>query len=85
MAVVRPLQPPQALAPFPAPLPEPYDADEDRLRMRQNVGALLAVLFIVVLGGWLIERLSQYSRTLACLETGHRNCMPLEIEPPRRW
>ena len=42
--------------------------------MQQNVGALIAVLLIVVLGAWLIDRLTTYSRTLACLEAGHRNC-----------
>lgn len=53
--------------------------------MQQNLAALAAVLVIVVLGGWLIDRLTTYSRTLACIEAGHRNCVPLDIEQPRRW
>ena len=58
---------------------------EDRLRMQQNVGALIAVLLIVVLGAWLIDRLTTYSRTLACIEAGHRNCATLDIQQPRPW
>ena len=53
--------------------------------MQQNLGALVAVLLIVVVGAWLIDRLSSYSRTLACLEAGHRNCAPLDIQQPRPW
>ena len=53
--------------------------------MQQNVGALIAVLLIVVLGAWLIDRLTTYSRTLACIEAGHRNCVPLDIQQPRPW
>jgi hypothetical protein len=81
-----PLRPPAALDPYGRP-PEQsaFDAREDRLRMRQNLGACAVVLVIVVLGGWLIDRLTTYSRTMACLEAGHHNCVPLDIEQPRRW
>lgn len=53
--------------------------------MQQNIGALIAVLLIVVLGAWLIDRLTTYSRTLVCIEAGHRNCVPLDIQQPRPW
>ncbi len=38
-----------------------------------------------VFGAWLIERLSAYSRTLACIEFGHRSCLKLDVGqlPPR--
>jgi hypothetical protein len=82
-----PLTPPAALGHF-ARAPAHTDADdpaEERLRMQQNVGALIAVLLIVVLGAWLIDRLTTYSRTLVCIEAGHRNCIPLDIQQPRPW
>jgi hypothetical protein len=62
-----------------------YDAVSDRLRMEQNLGALIAVVLIVTLGAWLIDRLAAYSRTMACIDAGHRNCVPLDIQQPRPW
>jgi len=59
----------------------PFDAAEDRLRMQQNVGAFLAVVVIVALGGWLIDRLTIHSRTMLCLEAGHRQCTAFRIDP----
>jgi len=46
--------------------------------MRQNLAALAVIATIVVLGFWLIDSLRYYSRLQACLEAGHRNCLPLE-------
>jgi hypothetical protein len=81
-----PLAPPAALGHFARPAEtDAHDPAEDRLRMQQNVGALIAVLLIVVLGAWLIDRLTTYSRTLVCIEAGHRNCVPLDIQQPRAW
>jgi hypothetical protein len=63
-------------------LPDPA---EDRQRMRENLAALAAVVVLLVLGTWLIDRLSAYSRNLACIEFGHRNCLKLDVGhlPPR--
>jgi hypothetical protein len=81
------LDPPAALGQFGASSAETgsFDPTEDRLRMQQNVAALVAVALIVVLGAWLIDRLATYSRTLVCIEAGHRNCVPLDIQQPRPW
>jgi hypothetical protein len=82
-----PLRPPGALGNF-GPVSDQartFDDVEDRLRMQQNLGAFVAVLVIVVAGGWLIDRLTTYSRNLACLTAGHRNCVPLDIEPSAPW
>lgn len=54
------------------------DAFEDRRRMQQNLAALALVVVLVVLGAWMIERLRAYSRTLACIESGHRNCTVID-------
>ena len=81
---VRPVEPPAALAAN-AAAPSRYaaDASEDRRRMQQNLAALAVVVVLLVLGAWIIDRLIGYSRTLACIEYGHRSCMKLDIERPR--
>jgi hypothetical protein len=56
------------------------DAADDRLRMRQNLAACVVTAAIVVVGSWLMDSLQHYSRLQACLEAGHRNCMPLEAK-----
>jgi hypothetical protein len=54
--------------------------DDDRLRMRQNMAAFLAVVVIVGVGAWLLDSLHYHSRLQACVEAGHRNCLPLATE-----
>ncbi|OQW53957.1 hypothetical protein [Candidatus Raskinella chloraquaticus] len=48
---------------------------EDRRRMRQNLGAGLAVLGLLIVGYWLVESFAQSRRVLLCLEAGHRLCV----------
>lgn len=45
--------------------------------MRQNLAAFLAIAVIVGLGFWLMDSLHYYSHLQACVEAGHRNCLPL--------
>jgi len=75
----RTVQPPPALT---GPVPHgtrahPDDAG-DRMRMKQNFAAFLVIVCIVVLGIWLMESLSAYSRLQMCIEAGHRNCVPVD-------
>jgi hypothetical protein len=81
--VGRPVEPPAALAGMrmAACLQQP-EAAADRLRMQQNLAALCVVIVLVGLGSWLIESLQKASRIQACIEAGHRSCVPLAI-PPR--
>jgi hypothetical protein len=51
---------------------------EDRRRMQQNLAACLLVVVLIITGAWILERLKIYSRTLACLESGHRHCTLLD-------
>jgi hypothetical protein len=78
-----PVQPPPALGPN-LPAPSRFAAadakHDDRLRMRQNLAALAVVAFLLVLGIWLIDRLQTYSRTMACIEFGHRACLKLNVD-----
>ncbi|HSR82480.1 MAG TPA: hypothetical protein VLL28_17040 [Hyphomicrobiaceae bacterium] len=55
-----------------------FEAIEDRRRMQQNLAACLLVVVLIVTGAWIVERLKIYSRTLACLEPGHRHCIILD-------
>jgi hypothetical protein len=74
-----PVQPPSALtSPVPVEARAHADDAEDRLRMRQNLAAFAVIACIVVLGAWLMESLSAYSRLQLCLEAGHRNCVPID-------
>ena len=76
-----PVQPPPALGanPRPAHRPDPTDRADDRLRMQQNVAVLAAVAVLVLLGIWIIDGMQRYTRTLACIETGHRTCAVLDV------
>jgi hypothetical protein len=82
-ALARTAEPPAALggpiAGGTASSPEEeFAAFEDRRRMQQNLAACLLVVVLIVTGAWIVERLKIYSRTLACLESGHRHCIILD-------
>jgi hypothetical protein len=77
---IKPIRPPPALiSSIPADARAlPGDSAEDRVRMRQNFAAFAVIVCIVVLGAWLMDSLSTYSRIQTCIEAGHRNCVPVE-------
>jgi len=82
-----PVQPPPALGAAIAASDRPDAADQadDRLRMQQNLAVLAAVAVLVLLGIWIIDGMQRYTRTLACIETGHRACAVLDVDQlPRR-
>jgi hypothetical protein len=75
------IEPPAALTrPLRAGTETADDEDEDRLRMRQNLAAFLVIVAIVAAGTWLMASLHRYSQLQACLEAGHRNCLPLQAK-----
>ena len=76
----RPVEPPAALGGDMSPASRSRSEDDldDRRRMQQNLAAFLLIVVLLVFGAWLIERLKVYSRTLACLEAGHRYCTVLD-------
>jgi hypothetical protein len=82
----RPVEPPPALAgDAPASGRSLPDDAEDRRRMQQNLAALVAVVVLLVLGAWMIDRLKAYSRAMACIESGQRSCLKLDVrQPPSR-
>jgi hypothetical protein len=66
-------------------LQSPPDPAEDRQRMSENLAAIAIVAVLLVLGVWMIDRLAAYSRTMQCIESGHRSCLKLDVGqlPPR--
>ena len=53
--------------------------------MRQNLAVFVIVLVLMVACGWFVDRLLKAKALAECLESGRRNCVPLEIpQPPRR-
>lgn len=67
------------IAPPSTDLHDAHAQSEERRRMRQNLAAVAVVVFIVAVGGWLISQLQMASRLQACVDYGHRNCMPLNL------
>jgi hypothetical protein len=66
-----------------APITDPlrhFEAEEDRRRMQQNLAAALIIVFLIASGIWLIDHLRASARIAVCLEAGHHNCMPLDLE-----
>ncbi|HXE68659.1 MAG TPA: hypothetical protein VN523_04825 [Hyphomicrobiaceae bacterium] len=57
------------------PLRRLEDEDEHR-RTLQNLAATLIIVALIAAGFWLIDHLRSSARIEACLEAGHRNCLP---------
>ncbi len=78
---------PEAIAPVslpPVTPPETFDEEkfaqrEERRRMHQNLAAVAIAVAIVFAGTWMINQIQIYSRIQACLDYGHRNCVPLNL------
>ena len=52
--------------------------EADRRRMRENLAAALIIALLLGTGYWLIDELRASAHVTACLEAGHRNCVPLD-------
>ena len=57
-----------------------FEDEEDRRRMQQNLAAAIVVIVLIVSGLWLIDHLRASARIAACVEAGHRNCVPLDLD-----
>ncbi|KAF0135617.1 MAG: hypothetical protein FD152_1280 [Xanthobacteraceae bacterium] len=51
-----------------------FNAWDERVRMRQNVIAAVVVAVLGLATYYVMIELRATSRTLACIEAGHRNC-----------
>ena len=57
-----------------------FEDEEDRRRMRQNLAAAVVIILVIVSGFWLIDHLRTSARIAACVEAGHRDCVPLDLD-----
>jgi|SRR5262245_49519082 len=53
------------------------DDEDERRRTLQNLAAALIILLLMIAGFWLIDHLRTSASIEACLEAGHRNCLPI--------
>jgi cytochrome oxidase assembly protein ShyY1 len=60
----------------------PGEPDDDGERGRSNLLFLVVAVLVVVLGIWLVNKLIDMRNLQNCLESGRRNCAPIEA-PPR--
>ncbi len=58
---------------------QPSDED-DRTIQRQNMAAAIAVAVLVLAGAYLVIGLKRDNALELCLESGRRNCQPLDVE-----
>ncbi len=56
--------------------------EDQRARQRNNLLVLLAVVLILGVGGWLVDRMLAARALQNCIEARHKNCVRLEL-PPR--
>ena len=61
----------------------PEDFDEDRERSRNNILFLVVAVLVVVAGIWLVNKLIDLRNLQNCLESGRRNCAPIETPQVR--
>ena len=47
--------------------------------MQQNLAAAVVIILLITSGFWLIDHLRASARIAACVEAGHRNCVPLDL------
>jgi hypothetical protein len=61
-----------------------FEDEEDRRRMQQNLAAAIVIVLLITSGFWLIDHLRASARIEACVEAGHRNCVPLDPDSVQR-
>jgi len=61
------------------------ERDQERRKQRQNWLALGFVALLMLAGGWLFLKMLDNARIQNCIESGRRNCIPLDLPPaPQR-
>ena len=58
---------------------DPSDPEEDEsTRRRNNMLFLVAAVLVVLAGIWLVNKMIDLRNLQNCLESGRRNCAPIE-------
>ncbi len=60
--------------------PPPGPEDDDEGRQRSNVLFLVIAAVLVVAGIWLVNKLVDMRNMQNCLESGRRNCAPINTD-----
>jgi hypothetical protein len=58
--------------------PNPPDEPTEEERRRSNLILLIVAVVVVVLGVYLVNWLVEQRKLQECLESGRRNCAPIE-------
>jgi hypothetical protein len=61
----------------------PDDDEDDGTRSRNNILFLIVAVLVVVAGIWLVNKMIDLRNMQNCLESGRRNCAPIEVPQPR--
>jgi hypothetical protein len=59
------------------------EPNDDSIRARQNIAAAIVLVLLFLGGLWLLAALRSYLKTEECIEAGHRNCLPIDLEAGR--
>ena len=61
----------------------PRDPDEDEEGDRRLANIVLAVAFVLLVGGgiWLANAMIEARKADECMSSGRRNCNPIEVSP----
>ena len=62
----------------------PNDEENEGDRRAGNLFLLVAGIVLVGGGIWLVNALVDYNKNQACLESGRRNCNPIELPERNR-
>jgi len=61
----------------------PSEEEDERDRRATNIFLAVAAILIVGGGIWLVNAMADSRKAQLCMESGRRNCIPLDV-PPRR-
>jgi len=57
----------------------PTDEEDERDRRATNIFLLVAAVIFIGIGVWLVNAMVDSRKTEECLESGRRNCNPIEV------
>jgi heme/copper-type cytochrome/quinol oxidase subunit 2 len=62
----------------------PTEEEEERDRRAFNIFLLVAAVIFVGIGVWLVNAMVDSRKAAECLESGRRNCNPIEVPDRNR-
>jgi hypothetical protein len=62
----------------------PTDEEDERDRRAFNIFLLVAAVIFIGIGVWLVNAMVDSRKAAECLESGRRNCNPIEVPDRNR-